>query len=89
MQASKIRYTEKMMDEAERFRKVEHTADWELEVWAPDLPGLLEQAARGMYSLTSTHLDEKPRISRELELSAPDLESLLVAFWKSCVISVR
>jgi len=25
------------------YREVEHTADWELEVWAADLPGLLEQ----------------------------------------------
>jgi SHS2 domain-containing protein len=33
------------------YREREHTADWELEVWAPDLPRLLEQAARGMYRL--------------------------------------
>ena len=80
MQASKIRYTEKRMDKDEGFRELEHTADWELEVWAPDLPRLLEQAAQGMYSLTSTHLEDEPRISRRLELAAPDPESQLVAF---------
>ena len=32
-------------------REVEHTADLELEVWAPDMPALIEEAARGMYGL--------------------------------------
>jgi SHS2 domain-containing protein len=68
------------MDDPDGFREVEHTADWELEVWAVDLPGLLEQAARGMYALMNSHLEDGPRISRDLELSAPDRESLLVAF---------
>ena len=26
------------------FTEIEHTADWALEVWGPDLPALLEQA---------------------------------------------
>ena len=34
------------------FREHAHTADWELEVWAPDLPALLEQAAHGMYAIS-------------------------------------
>jgi SHS2 domain-containing protein len=62
------------------FREVEHTADWELEVWAPDLPGLLEQAARGMYALTGARLKSAPRFTRTIELQAYDRESLLVAF---------
>jgi SHS2 domain-containing protein len=64
------------------FKEVEHTADWQLKVWAPDLPGLLEQAARGMYTLAGTRLslDAQPRILRSLEISASDPESLLVRF---------
>ena len=38
------------------YREIAHTADWELEVWAPDLPALLEQAGRGMYALAGVRL---------------------------------
>ena len=59
MQASKIRYTEKMMDEAEGFRSRTYRG-LGIGSLGSDLPGLLEQAARGMYSLTSTHLMKSP-----------------------------
>ena len=62
------------------FREHDHTADWELEVWAPDMRGLLEQAARGMYALSSVRLADAPRRERTLQISANDAESLLVAF---------
>ena len=62
------------------FRELEHTADWELEVWAPDLAGLLEQSARGMNTLLGMRLAEGPRQSRALEIQAGDPESLLVDF---------
>ena len=62
------------------YREVEHTADWALEVTAPDEASLLREAARGMYALAGTRLRPAPRLSRRLELSAPDLESLLVLF---------
>ena len=62
------------------FREIAHTADWELEAWAPDLPGLFEQAARGMYSLMGVRLLSTPRLSRTLEIDAIDGESLLVRF---------
>jgi len=62
------------------FREVEHTADWELEVWAPTLPALLVQAAHGMYTLSGTKLKETPREMREFVLHFLDLESLLVSF---------
>lgn len=69
------------MDEgAAGFRELEHTADWELHVWAPDLPALLEYAARGMYSLSGTRLQPEPRLQRCLKFSAPDAETLLVSF---------
>jgi SHS2 domain-containing protein len=62
------------------FREIEHTADWEIEVWAPDWAALFEQAACGMYALTSTRLKPGPRLSYELFLEAFDRESLLVKF---------
>ncbi len=62
------------------FREIEHTADWSLEAWAPDLPGLLEQAARGMYSLEGVKPAGSPPIERLMEIQADDAESLLVRF---------
>lgn len=69
-----------MVREAAGYREVEHTADWELEVWATDLPGLLEQAARGMYALSGMRLQRQEPVSRALSLQAGDNESLLVSF---------
>jgi protein archease len=62
------------------FREHAHTADWELEVWAPDLPALLEQAARGMYSLSGVRLGEEARQEQTMRIKAEDAESLLVQF---------
>ncbi len=62
------------------FREHEHMADWELEVWAPTLPALFEQAARGMYALSGIVLNSFPRKVRQLKLAAVDPESLLVGF---------
>ena len=61
-------------------REVEHTADWGLEVWAPDLAGLLEEAARGMFELIGAVVSEEDRCHRELEITADDGEQLLVSF---------
>ncbi|RPI88377.1 MAG: archease [Chloroflexi bacterium] len=62
------------------FREVEHTADWMLEVWAPSLSGLLEQAARGMYALSGVEIKEGDRNFTSFELRARDPEILLVRF---------
>jgi SHS2 domain-containing protein len=59
---------------------LEHTADWELEVWAPDLPGLMAEAARGMYELMGVEISEDARCHRQLELLADDREQLVVSF---------
>jgi SHS2 domain-containing protein len=69
-----------MAAELAGYREVEHTADWELEVWAMDLPGLLEQAARGMSYLSGIRLHIEPRLARTLTLKADDSETLLVKF---------
>jgi SHS2 domain-containing protein len=62
------------------YREVEHTADWELEVWAADLAGLLEQAACGMFQLAGMQLQPGPRLTRRLTLDVSDSEALLVQF---------
>jgi SHS2 domain-containing protein len=69
-----------VVDPIAGFRELEHTADWELEVWAPDLISLLEQAARGMYTLAGARLSDGPRRVRQLDLPMNDPESLLVSF---------
>ena len=62
------------------FLEVEHTADWELHVWGPELGALFVQAAVGMYQLSGTVLEAGNRITRELRLEAADPEALLVSF---------
>ena len=69
-----------MDDNRAGFRELEHTADWALEVWAPDLGLLFAQAAQGMYWLMETHLTDGPRLERTLVLEGVDAESLLVTF---------
>ena len=61
----KIRYTFRDMETTAGYRELEHTADWALEFWAPNFTELLEQAARGMYSLAGAQgqdEDERPRV---------------------------
>jgi SHS2 domain-containing protein len=62
------------------FYEREHTADWELEAWAPDFPALLEQAARGMNALSGIRLMRERRVIRRFEVIGSDQESLLVKF---------
>jgi SHS2 domain-containing protein len=62
------------------FREVAHTADWELEVWAPDLGTLLVQAARGMYHLADAKLSSHPRLTRKIEFPFQEPETLLIDF---------
>jgi SHS2 domain-containing protein len=62
------------------YREISHTADWELEVWAPDLVSLLEHAARGMYHLTDLKITLHPRLTRKLEIPIGEPETLLIDF---------
>ncbi len=68
------------MEPTAGFKELRHTADWEIEAWAPDLVRLFEQAAVGMYALSGTNLYPEPRITRIVELTAEDAEGLLVKF---------
>ncbi len=79
--AEKIRYTLITMKDLEAgYREIEHTADWKLLVWAPDLQTLLEQSARGMYALSQATLANVPRVDRVFEIPFRDRESLVVDF---------
>jgi SHS2 domain-containing protein len=69
-----------MADRGFGFSEIEHTADWALRVWAPDLPLLFSLAAQGMYSLMETTLQPHPREQRQITLEGEDDESLLVLF---------
>ncbi len=63
------------------YQEFDHTADWGIFVWAEDLFGLLETAAKGMFDLLEVIQGEGGRssFSFELELSS-DHEKLLVDF---------
>ena len=62
------------------YREIEHVADWELNVWAPDFPALLVQAAKGMDALSGLKFEVEPCHRQKIVLAAQDQESLLVAF---------
>lgn len=71
------------------FLEVEHTADWELKIWAPDYAGLLEQAARGMYALAGIHLQSEPRHTVRFSVEESDAETLLVSFLQELLYLVE
>lgn len=62
------------------FNEIQHTADWALEVRAPDMAELFKQAALGMNWLMGIVLEPNKRVEHEVKLSAADYETLLVAF---------
>lgn len=70
------------MDEEDEagFREVDHTADRQVEVWAPEISGLLEEAAKGMYEVTRVQLGSEVQVTRRFRLDHPDRETMLVGF---------
>jgi SHS2 domain-containing protein len=62
------------------YQEMEHTADWALKVWAPTLPELLIQAARGMVALMGIQVKHTTRCQRTFTILFTDEESLLVHF---------
>jgi SHS2 domain-containing protein len=62
------------------YQERSHTADWALDVWALDLCGLLQQAARGMYALMQAKLTDESRETYRFEINASDREAVLVTF---------
>ncbi|MFB6372831.1 MAG: archease [Bradymonadaceae bacterium] len=71
------------------FREIDHTADWELELWAPDLEGVMEEAARGMYDLCGLTYGGEVQASRRFEIDQPDRETLLVRFLSECLYHLQ
>jgi SHS2 domain-containing protein len=78
-----------MPNQQSGFRELPHTADWALQVWAPDLAGLFVEAARGMNALTSAAPGRSPTTTRTFEATASDPESLLVAFLSELVYAAE
>ena len=68
------------MENSAGYRELEHTADWQLEVWAPDYIALLVQAARGMYHLSGARAQAGAGKVHTFRLPPADLETMLVAF---------
>jgi SHS2 domain-containing protein len=62
------------------YEEIEHTADWALSVWGKSLEALFEHAAQGMFSLLDPNYKLDDGNERSLELSAVDLETLLVTW---------
>ena len=71
------------------YKEIQHTADWALQVWAPDLTGLMQQAALGMIALMGARLSHDGRLERTIMVSADDNESLLVAFLNSILYEME
>jgi SHS2 domain-containing protein len=63
------------------FEVIEHTADWSIRVWAPDLPALFARAAQGMAYLLVGDLAAVPQtVTAEISLEGYDAVDLLVAW---------
>jgi len=62
------------------YREIEHTADWQIEVWAASLADLFVCAAQGMYALAGARLAQQGRGTHRFRLNAHDVEELLVNF---------
>ncbi len=71
------------------FEELPHTADWALRVRAASLPELFAEAARGMNTLSGAQPALGSRISRTFTSTAPDAESLLVAFLSELVFAAE
>jgi SHS2 domain-containing protein len=70
----------KTMKDISGYQELEHTADWALKVWAPNLEILLVTAAKGMYALSNTETEKESLQTVENTLNYIDEESLLVDF---------
>ncbi len=76
-------------DSSQGFREIEHTADWELHIWAPNLVALFEEAAGGMYKLSGTLLESRARVARSLKSEQPTGSPCSSVFYLSCCILGR
>lgn len=68
------------------FHEIEHTADWSIEVWAPDFEGLLLEATRGMYTLAGVELGAPESDEPETVVVDGDDRVDLTVAWLSEVV---
>ena len=61
-----------------RYEEVEHTADLAIRVYGWDMEELFANAAWGMGQLMANLEEVKPQIQRQIHLTAPDYDALLV-----------
>ena len=74
-----VRSRRKKQPEAEAaFTLVEHPADIGIEAWGPDLASAFEQAALGLISVIVDPATVLPERSREVRVTASDVDQLLV-----------
>lgn len=62
------------------YEEVEHTADVALRVWSEDFPGLLSQAAKGLYELTDIDSDTNSTVNRCFFIPSGNYENEIVDF---------
>lgn len=62
------------------YKEVEHTADVALRVWSEDFPGLLSQAAKGLYALTDIVPDSNSTVNRCFFIPSGNNENEIVDF---------
>lgn len=67
-------------DENSGYEEIAHTADWELRVWASDMPGLMKQSVKGMYALAGVRLADGELETRKFTIPLLDRESALLDF---------
>ena len=60
------------------FEELDHTADFALRVRGATLSDLFANAARGLIALVGAVADTSQPVTRQVELEAPDVETLLV-----------
>lgn len=60
--------------------ELDHTADWALRVSGRSLSDLFVQAAQGMQEMMGISINQNADVKRLIEVSAADLETLLVGF---------
>ncbi|MBI4216644.1 MAG: archease [Chloroflexi bacterium] len=71
-----------------RYRLLEHTADTGLVAYGHDLREAFANAAYGMFTIIAGRRGVRARVKREIAVSAPDREALLVAWLNALLYHV-
>ena len=74
-----------MTEQNAGYTEIEHTADWAIDVWAPDFEGLLREATRGMYELAGVQIDGSQGHRETIRIDGDDRVDVLVAWLSELV----